>query len=470
MPKSIDHKRRALLKAFAALPAVSGVSMMGASMAPTTASAMSNCLPRSLVCIFLAGGADSFNMFIPGGSRFDDYSRVRGNLAVPESELLQASDARFGSVAFNRATDTLSSLYDENRLAVIANCGPLIRPTTQQEYLAGIDVPQSLFAHNAQQQLWQNGAGFTGGSSGLGWGGRIADYAASCNSNVAVSPAFSISGTNLWQSSVNTNYITLRALVPVQNMDGYNRESDWISTNRIDNISRMLMANNEGATQSGFRMEQEIGGAYERAVTATTNLRSAIRANPVSDFRFDSRNKLAGQLHYVAQLISAREELGMSQQVFFVQMGGWDTHSSQLDRLPPLLSGFNDAISGFQAAIDRMQKDDSVTCFTSSDFGRTLTSNGDGTDHGWGGHAFVFGGAVSGGQVYGNLPNYSATNNADDTGDQRGMFAGRIIPTISVSQYGATIARWMGVPESDMLSLFPDLANFSERDLGFMQA
>ena len=169
----------------------------------------------------------------------------------------------------------------------------------------------------------------------------------------------------------------------------------------------MLMANNEGATQSGFRMEQEIGGAYERAVTATTNLRSAIRANPVSDFRFDSRNKLAGQLHYVAQLISAREELGMSQQVFFVQMGGWDTHSSQLDRLPPLLSGFNDAISGFQAAIDRMQKDDSVTCFTSSDFGRTLTSNGDGTDHGWGGHAFVFGGAVSGGQVYGNLPNLS---------------------------------------------------------------
>jgi len=470
MAKSIDHKRRALLKAFAALPAVSGVSMMGASMAPGEATAMSSCLPRSLVCIFLAGGADSFNLFVPGGARYDDYMRVRGTLAVPERDLIQTSDARFGSVAFNSATNSLSDLYDENRLAVIANCGPLIRPTTQQDYLAGIDVPQSLFAHDTQQRLWQNGAGFVAGTSGLGWGGRIADYAASCNTNANVSPAFSISGTNLWQSSVNTNYITLRALVPVQNMDGYNQQSEWISSNRIDNISRMLVANNEGARRSSFRMEQEVGGAYERAVTATTNLRSAIQANPVSNFRFDSNNKLAAQLHYVAQLISAREELGMSQQVFFVRMGGWDTHSAQLQRLPPLLSDFNDAIGGFQNAIDSMRKEDSVTCFTSSDFGRTLTSNGDGTDHGWGGHAFVFGGAVSGGQVYGDLPNYSASNNADDTGDQRGSFAGRIIPTTSVSQYGATIARWMGVPESDMLSLFPDLANFSERDLGFMQA
>ena len=151
-------------------------------------------------------------------------------------------------------------------------------------------------------------------------------------------------------------------------------------------------------------------------------------------------------------------------------MGGWDTHSEQLGRLPALLSEFNDAIRGFQQAIDGMRKSDSVTSFTSSDFGRTLTSNGDGTDHGWGGHAFVFGGAVDGGQVIGTLPDYSATNNADDTGDQSGQFAGRLIPTISVSQYGATIARWMGVPESDIPGLFPDLANFSVSDLGFMRA
>ncbi len=467
----IDTKRRKLLKAIAAMPAIGGVSMMGAPVPVAQAQAAANCGPRSLVCIFLAGGADSFNMFIPGGARFDDYQRVRSNLAVSEANLIEDSDARVGAIAFNSMIDSIADLYSENRLAVIANCGPLIRPTTQQDYLAGISLPQSLFAHDAQQRLWQNGGGSVASSAGIGWGGRIADYAARCNPGAEVTPAFSISGTNLWQSSINTDYITLRALVPVRNMDGYNNISDWIPADRLSRISRALVAGNSDAVgRSPFRMEQEVGGAYEGAVTATTNLRSAIDNNPVSDFRFDSTNRLAGQLHYVAQLIAAREELGMQQQVFFVRMGGWDTHSEQLGRLPALLSEFNDAIRGFQQAIDGMRKSDSVTSFTSSDFGRTLTSNGDGTDHGWGGHAFVFGGAVDGGQVIGTLPDYSATNNADDTGDQSGQFAGRLIPTISVSQYGATIARWMGVPESDIPGLFPDLANFSVSDLGFMRA
>ena len=185
--------------------------------------------------------------------------------------------------------------------------------------------------------------------------------------------------------------------------------------------------------------------------------------------QFDPRNKLAAQLHYVAQLISAREELGMQQQVFFVRMGGWDTHSDQAARLPGLLSELNDAIGAFQDTIDGMRKSETVTSFTSSDFGRTLTSNGDGTDHGWGGHAFVFGGAVSGGQVFGDLPNYGSTNNPDDAGDRDGQFAGRMIPTTSVAQYGATIARWMDVPESEMTTLFPDLNNFAVQDLGFMR-
>lgn len=467
----IDVKRRKLLKAMAAMPAMSGVSMMGAPIPAAQAQAASSCGPRSLVCIFLAGGADSFNMFIPGGARFDDYQRVRSNLAVAEQDLLQDSDARLGPIAFNSMIESVADLYRDNRLAVIANCGPLIRPTTQQDYLAERSLPQSLFAHDAQQRLWQNGGGSLASSSGVGWGGRIADYAARCNAGSEVTPAFSISGTNLWQSSINTDYITLRALVPVRNMDGYNNTSDWIPTDRLSRISRALVSNNGDAqTGSPFRMEQEVGSAYERAFVATTNLRTALANNPVSDFRFDSTNKLAGQLHYVAQLIASREELGMQQQVFFVRMGGWDTHSEQLGRLPALLGEFNDAIGGFQQTIDRMQKSDTVTSFTSSDFGRTLTSNGDGTDHGWGGHAFVFGGAVAGGQVIGTLPDYSPTNNADDTGDQSGQFAGRLIPTISVSQYGATIARWMGIPESDIPGLFPDLANFSVSDLGFMQS
>ena len=469
MSGSVDKKRRTLLKAIAGLPAMTGVSMMGASAIPGAAHAMS-CGPKSLVCVFLAGGADSFNIFVPGGARFDDYSRVRSNLAVPESDLLDFSDPRVGSVAFNSNTDSFARLYNENRLAVIANCGPLIRPTTQQDYLARRSIPQSLFAHDTQQKLWQNGAGSVAGVSSLGWGGRIADYAASCNPNSLVSPAFSISGSNLWQSSVSTDYITLRALVPVSYMDGYNNISDWIPSDRLRRIGTIMAANNQAAQElSPSRMEQEVGGAYEQAVTATANLREAINNNPVREMQFDPRNKLAAQLHYVAQLISAREELGMQQQVFFVRMGGWDTHSDQAARLPGLLSELNDAIGAFQDTIDGMRKSETVTSFTSSDFGRTLTSNGDGTDHGWGGHAFVFGGAVSGGQVFGDLPNYGSTNNPDDAGDRDGQFAGRMIPTTSVAQYGATIARWMDVPESEMTTLFPDLNNFAVQDLGFMR-
>lgn len=469
MSESIDKKRRNLLKGIAGLPLVGGVSMMGAAGVPRTASAMADCSPKSLVCIFLAGGADSFNMFIPGGASYDQYRSVRNSLAISENNLIEVNDPRYGSMAFNSQLDSFASFYQQNRLAVVANTGPLMRPTTQQDYQNGVNIPQSLFAHDTQQKLWQNGAGFVGGSANIGWGGRIAEYAAACNTDSIVAPAFSIGGTNLWQTAVTTNYINLRAGVPVQYMDGYNGVSDWIPTDRLVNISRSLRNSNEASrNQSGYRMEQEIGGAYERAVSATRNLRIALNNNPVSNMVFDGRNRLALQLHYVAQLISAREELGMRQQVFFVQMGGWDTHSQQLGRFPQLLDQLNGAVGPFQQAIDDMGKADSVTSFTSSDFGRTLTSNGDGTDHGWGGHAFVFGGAVSGGRVFGTMPNYSATNNADDTGDRRGAFAGRIIPTLSVTQYGATIASWMGVPDSDMTTVFPDLNNFSQRDLGFM--
>jgi len=158
----------------------------------------------------------------------------------------------------------------------------------------------------------------------------------------------------------------------------------------------------------------------------------------------------------------------MQQQVFFVRMGGWETHAEQNDNLPRLLGEMDDAITAFQATIDDINKSSSTTCFTASDFGRTLTSNGNGTDHGWGGHNFVFGGAVSGGQVVGAIPSYARQDNPDDAIDDNGEFAGRIIPTQSVGQYGATLARWMGVPEQSLTSMFPDLSKFAVKDLSFM--
>ncbi len=468
MRNPVDKEKRRLLKALSILPLASGVSMVAGS---GRALAESCDTSRSLVCIFMAGGADSFNIFVPGGSRYNDYRNSRNELAVPESEILEVSDAQQGSFGFHSRLPTLKSLYDEQRLAVVSNTGTLIQPTTKSDFLGTVALPQALFAHNTQQKLWQTGAGIVTGSTSFGWGGAVSDHAQTCNGNTPVAPAFSMGGTTDWLESANSNYVSLNADIAVERMSGFNNISDWIPTSRLSRVGpslESLIA--QGQASGNTLMSRAIANSVGRASDATTELHSALAANTLSNIAFNSSNKLAKQLHLVARLIASREQLGMQKQVFFVQMGGWDTHSDQLERQPDLFDGFNEAISTYQQAIDGLNLASSVTSFTASDFGRTLSSNGNGTDHGWGGHSFVFGGAVDGGRIVGDTPNYASTNNEDDAGEADGSFAGRIIPKISVNQYAATLSRWMGVSDADLANALPDLRNFTETDLGFMRA
>ncbi len=468
MRNPIDRERRRLLKTLAALPLGAGVSMMAG---PGQAQAAGCDNAKSLVCIFLAGGADSFNMFVPGGSRYADYRASRNELSVAEADLLRVNDAQQGEFGFNAMLPTLERLYSEQRLAVLSNTGTLIRPTSKDDYLGTVALPQSLFAHNTQQKLWQTGAGIVNGSNAFGWGGAISTHAANCNGDIAVAPAFSMGGSTDWLASAKTNYVTLNADVAVQRMFGYDNISDWIPPRRLSNVGRTLNELVAQGQDSGNPLiMRAIANAVGRASDATASLHSALQANPLSQMQYNGSNKLAKQLHLVARLIASREELGMQKQVFFVLMGGWDTHSDQAERTPDLLQGLNEAIGSFQETIDGINMASSVTSFTASDFGRTLTSNGNGTDHGWGGHSFVFGGAVDGGRVIGDTPDYSDTDNPDDAGEEDGSFAGRLIPKISVNQYAATLSRWMGVSESELSSALPDLQNFAQTDLGFMQS
>jgi len=467
MKDPIDKQKRRLLKALAAVPLGSGVSMLAGNGA---AHAMGCDNGKSLVCIFLAGGADSFNMFVPGGSSYTDYRDSRRELAVAESDLLPVNDAQQGSFGFHSMLPGFEQLYSENRMAVISNAGPLIRPTTKSDYLGTVALPQSLFAHNTQQKLWHTGAGIVNGNNAFGWGGAISSHAANCNGNIPVAPAFSMGGSTDWLASANANYVSLNADVAVERMYGYDNISDWIPTRRLGNVGRSLNELIAQGQQSGNPLlTRAIANAVGRASDATSSLHSALKANPLPQMRYNGSNKLAKQLHLVAKLIASREQLGMQKQVFFVLMGGWDTHSDQLERQPDLLEALNEAVTSFQTTIDGINMASSVTSFTASDFGRTLTSNGNGTDHGWGGHSFVFGGAVDGGRVVGETPNYATTNNADDAGEDDGSFAGRIIPKISVNQYAATLAQWMGVSENELNSALPDLQNFTETNLGFMK-
>lgn len=468
MRSSVDRNRRKLLKQLACLPLANGVSLMAGGQ---QAQAMTCGGGKSLVCLFLAGGADSFNMFVPGNGAYQDYRATRGDLAVDDTELLEVSDAGQGTFGFHSALSGLAELYSQNRMAVIANTGTLIRPTTKADYLATSSLPESLFAHNTQQKLWQTGAGIVSGSSSFGWGGAIGDHAANCNGNINIAPTFSIAGNTDWLTSTNNNYISLNADVAVERMYGYDGLSDWIPSNRLSRMGpslESLIAQGQAARDAA--MLNEVSNAVARATNATAELHTALRDNPLQQMVYDGKNKLAAQLHLVARLIASREQLGMQQQVFFVLMGGWDTHTNQLEASPELYKYLNEAITAFQYTIDDINQSQSVTSFTASDFGRTLTSNGNGTDHGWGGHNFVFGDAVDGGQIFGQMPNYSATNNEDDAGDNKGNFAGRIIPQISVNQYAATLARWMGVEESALQQALPDLANFAQKDLGFFRS
>ena len=453
-----------------------GVSMLSlAAGLPKKALSMVDCEgtgPRSLVCVFLAGGADSFNMFVPVDNRFAIYQATRNDLAVAEADLLEVSGDTAGSFAFHRLLDGFHALYNNQQLAVVSNVGPLLRPTSQADYRNRNTIPQSLFAHDAQQRLWQTAAGQVSGTEGFGWGGGIAEQIAGCNSGAGIGGAFSISGANAWQSARNADYVSLSPNANIERLYGFDASAaGWIPEASRSGTASILSQLLQDADTVRIRHCCYLVKLLTLSVARSWPLNSstvALDTFQLSEWQASAANPLEAQLHLVARLIAARSQLTMDRQIFFVRMGGWDTHSNQNERLPLLLTDLNHAITQFQQALNTMGLQDSVTTFTASDFGRTLTSNGNGTDHGWGGHNFVIGGAVRGGQLYGDLPSYASTGNANDAGDDDN-FAGRIIPTLSVNQYGATLARWMGVADNELNSLFPDLINFETTDLGFMQ-
>lgn len=474
------QSRRQFLKRSLALPAaytasrVGGVSMTSmalGTMAPGSVKA-AECAggSKSLVCLFLAGGADSFNMFVPIGDSYTEYRTTRNDLAVAEADLLEVSDGEQGAFGFHSLLSSFHNLYSKGELAVLSNVGPLLGPTAQADMSNLALLPESLFAHNTQQKLWQNAAGSISGSGAFGWGGAMGVQLAQCNAAASVPGMMSTTGANTWQTSKDGNYIALSPNADIERMYGFDPGiATWIpEASRTATSARLQQLLEHASSEGSSLLVREAADVLSRSKTVTQQLEETFENFTQVDWQPDVTNKLERQLHLVTRLIEARESLGMERQLFFVRMGGWDTHSNQNERLPLLMTELNSAVGNFQSALSSLNLNDSVTTFTASDFGRTLTSNGNGTDHGWGGHNFVFGGAVSGGRVIGDIPSYAKQNNADDAVDSNGEFAGRIIPTQSVGQYGATLARWMGVPEQSLTTMFPDLSRFEKQDLGFL--
>lgn len=412
---------------------------------------------KALVCVFLYGGNDYGNTLVPvDAASYASYSTIRQSLATPLASLaattLTPTVALPGGRQYALAPEMapLKPLWDQGRLAVQLNVGPLVQPTTVAQYNArSVPLPPKLFSHNDQQSIWQSD--LPEGAS-TGWGGRIGDLLLSGNG----SPVFTC-------ISVTGNAVFLSGQSAVQYQVGTN------GAVAINGISRALYGS--ATAQAALRtlitsgsahlFESEYSRVTQRSITAEAQVTAALAKLPTLATTFDTNSSLAQQLRMVARLIAARADFGAGRQVFMVSLGGFDLHDNLADNHPGLLANVAQSLVSFHGAMGELGVADRVTTFTASDFGRTLSSNGDGSDHGWGSHHLVLGGAVQGGRYYGTAPAV-AVNGPDDVGQ------GRLLPTTSVDQFAGTLATWLGVGASDLALVVPNIGNYSQRNLGFV--
>lgn len=411
---------------------------------------------RALVCVFLHGGNDSFNMLVPNtDAEYAVYAAARQNLAIAREDLLGINPVSSPGVTpfgLHPSMAGIQSLFESGSAAFVANLGPLVMPTTKTQYEnQSVTLPPQLFSHNDQQAQWHSLKGTN--TSKTGWAGRIADLIRVNVANQQMATNASLNGTSLFQSADNTIAYVMGPTGPLL-FSGFSSDLGSPFSEQKLAFQRIVEAQYDSMYERGFAEVQK------RAIDAVDSVTDAIESSPPITVPFPG-TPLGQQLETVAKLIASRDLLEMQRQIFFVGIGGFDSHDNQNLDQPGLLGGISDSIKAFFDATVEIGVSESVTTFTQSDFGRTLTSNGDGSDHAWGGNQIVVGGAVSGRDIYGTYP-LLQLGGADDVG------GGRMIPTTSADQYAATLARWFGIPDLDLDIVAPNLANFSQRDLGFM--
>ena len=469
---------------------------------------------KALVCLFLFGGNDAYNMVLPtDAASWAAYSTTRNQApdsiallapgVVANAAAVAASPARLGGVlpltplnaqgrsfALHPLMGTLQTMFNtDGRLAILPNIGPLIKPTTKAQYgQSSYPKPASLFSHNDQQNTWQ---ALAAEGATRGWGGRMGDALAAMNTRT-VFTSVSAAGNAVWLSGQTIQQYQVGSTGAIR-MGADTNGRLYGSTDLATALQRIA-----SRSHGTHVFEADIAAVSQRSIDAEATLRTALK--PASDASFGtapatgtynpntdpkllydnpltgvkSFNALAQQLQVVARMIDAgiSGATGVKRQVFFVSLGGFDTHDFQNRSHADLYARIAQALRYFDTSLGTLGARSNVTTFTASDFGRTFTSNGDGTDHGWGSHHLVMGGAVKGGDLYGRFPTVglknSNNNSFDSSPDQLGN--GALLPEVSVDQLGATLGRWFGVSDTALGGIFPNLANFdaSKRNLGFM--
>ena len=452
-----NASRRAFLKRGTALSLAASAAPWAMTLAAMGEAAAATATDyKALVCVFLYGGNDYANTLVPyDQASYNTYAGFRSNIAIDRTTLgptvLSPTIALPNGRQFAMAPGLapLIPIFDACKLSVILNIGTLMQPTTKAQYTSqSVRLPPKLFSHNDQQSYWQASSA-EGAASG--WGGRMGDLFASGNGNSTFT-CVNVSGNAVYLtgSSAVQYQVTTSGSVPFNGI----QSALFGSTACSSALKNLLVA------QSSQLFESEFARVAKRSIDANDVLAAAL-ANATLTTVFPASNDLGNQLKLVARMIAARDTLGAKRQVFMVSMGGFDTHTGLTATHPGLMSKLGDAMSAFYQATVDLGVSNSVTTFTGSDFGRTLVSNNAGSDHGWGGMQFVLGGAVQGKAFVGTAP-VLGNNGADDVGQ------GRLLPTTSVDQLGATLANWFGVSTTDQLAVLPNLGNYSVKNLGFL--
>ena len=408
---------------------------------------------KALVCVFLFGGNDSNNMVVPfSSSGYASYQQIRSVLALPQNSLLPIAAPSAGSFGLHPKFPEIQALFNQKHLAVLANVGTLVRPTTRAQFQQGqANLPQNLFSHEDQQAQMQTAT--LNSNCQTGWAGRTADKIQSIYGG-SFPVIISLAGTNVFCEGLTARSIESSG-DPTKLLSGFGSSAE--SQGRLSALQSLL------TFDTGVSLIQAASSTTSNALQDSNALASALASAPALATAFPGNNELARQLKQVAQIISVRSALGLQRQIFFVSIGGFDTHSDQLNAQNSLYTQLSQAMNAFYQATVEIGAASNVTTFTLSDFNRTYAPDStSGTDHAWGSHHLLMGGAVKGGDFYGTFPTLALAG-PDDATDE-----GRWIPTTSLDQYGATLAQWFGVPSADLPSIFPNLPNFSNPILSFV--
>jgi len=424
---------------------------------------------KALVCFMLSGGNDSYNMLVPrSNTAYGEYSETRSDLALSQSSLLPLNPITSGSADFgiHPSMGDLQAMFNQDQdLAFVANVGTLREPILNAtQYNSGQkDLPLGLYSHSDQVLQWQTSVPQS--RDAIGWGGKVADILQSMNSYQGISMNISLAGRNTFQSGNTVLEYAIK---------NSGTGAEGISPIRYyDNEGFLNLIRNAAITDF---MSQQYSNVFQKtfaqqtasAIEAQEIFSAAIATVPEFSSQF-SNHYLSRNMEMIAKVIAARGQLGMTRQTFFVDLGGWDMHNEVLNSQEYLFGVVNNAMSEFNTVLNELGVQNDVTTFTVSEFGRTLTSNGNGSDHAWGGHQMVMGGAVNGKEIYGDYPSLQLANNPLNLSNR-----GVLIPQISTDEYFAELALWFGLSPSDLAVVFPNIGEFYDTNspnypIGFLQ-